>query len=150
VAQELGIQKVIAGVPANQKGQVIMDLQQGGSNVAMIGDGINDAHALAQANAGIALASGTDIAMSSADVTLLGNGLENLPLLFRISLQTMKTVQQNLFWAFIYNIIAIPIAAGALYPLTGTLLNPMIAGGAMALSSISVMVNSLWLKFRLN
>jgi Cu2+-exporting ATPase len=149
VAKETGIEDVKYSVRADQKGEVVQELMESGK-VAMVGDGINDAHALAVSDVGIALSTGTDIAMSSAQVTLLGKGIEHLPRLFELARRTMQTVNQNLFWAFIYNLIAIPIAAGALYPITGTLLSPMIAGAAMALSSLSVMFNSLRLKIQLN
>jgi Cu2+-exporting ATPase len=113
----------------------------------MVGDGINDSHALAQADVSIAMAKGSDIAMDVAKMTLMTSDLARIPAAIKLSRKTVRTIRQNLFWAFIYNLIGIPIAAGLLYPINGFLLNPMIAGAAMALSSVSVVTNSLRLKW---
>lgn len=146
IAKEVGITHFHANVLPAEKGDFVRKKQEQGFIVAMVGDGINDSSALAQANVGIAMGSGTDIAMESADITLMNSNLELVNVAIRLSTETMKTIRQNLFWAFIYNIVAIPIAAGALYPTFDFLLNPMIAGAAMSLSSISVLANSLRLK----
>ncbi|WP_205860406.1 heavy metal translocating P-type ATPase [Polaribacter sp. 11A2H] len=146
ISNKVGIKKYKANVMPADKGAFVKELQAQGKIVAMAGDGINDSHALAQANVGIAMGSGTDIAMESAGITLMHSDLKQISKAILLSKETMKTIKQNLFWAFIYNIIAIPIAAGALYPINGFLLNPMIAGAAMSMSSISVLSNSLRLK----
>lgn len=146
IAKEVGIQHIKANMMPADKGLFVQQLQKEGKIVAMVGDGINDAHALAQADVGIAMGSGADIAMESAGITLMHSDLMQISKAIKLSKATMKTIKQNLFWAFIYNIIAIPIAAGALYPISGFLLNPMIAGAAMSMSSISVLTNSLRLK----
>jgi Cu2+-exporting ATPase len=114
----------------------------------MAGDGINDSAALAQADLSIAMGGGSDIAMDVAQMTIISSDLRKIPEAIRLSKQTVRTIRQNLFWAFIYNLVGIPVAAGALYPVSGFLLNPMIAGAAMALSSVSVVANSLRLKYR--
>ena len=148
VAKEVGIGHVRAEMLPQGKSDFVRGLQDKGQVVAMVGDGINDSAALAQADVSIAMGRGSDIALDIAKVTLLSSDLRKLPEAIRLSKQTVRAIRQNLFWAFIYNVIGIPIAAGILYPLNGFLLNPMIAGAAMALSSLSVVSNSLILKWR--
>lgn len=147
VAQQTGIRIFKAGLLPEDKAEYIKTLQQQGKVVAMAGDGINDSHAMAQADVSIAMGSGSDIAMDVAKMTIVSSRLEAISSAIELSRQTIRTIKQNLFWAFIYNMIGIPIAAGLLYPFTGFMLNPMIAGAAMALSSVSVVSNSLRLKF---
>jgi len=146
IADQIGINEVIAEVMPQDKAQKIKDLQASGRKVAMIGDGINDAPALAQADVGIAMATGTDVAIESAGITLLGGDIRKIPQAIRLAKLMIRTIRQNLFWAFIYNIVGIPLAAGLFYPFFGLLLNPMFAGLAMAGSSVSVVGNSLLLK----
>ena len=146
IADKVNITHFQANVMPSEKGDFVVKLQKKGKIVAMAGDGINDSHALAQADVGIAMGSGTDIAMESAGITLMNSDLKQIAKAIKLSKGTMQTIRQNLFWAFIYNIVAIPVAAGILYPSYGFLLNPMIAGAAMSLSSISVLGNSLRLK----
>ena len=146
IAAEFNLSNFKAEVLPEDKINYIKALQAKGKKVAMIGDGINDSPALAQADVGIAMGTGTDVAIESADITLLKGDLSRIAKAIELSKNTHKTIQQNLFWAFIYNIIGIPIAAGVLYPLFGFTLNPMIAGAAMAFSSVSVVLNSLRLK----
>ena len=148
IAATAGISRVVAEVLPAGKVEAIKALQQEGHRVAMIGDGINDAPALAQADVGIAMASGTDIAAQAADVTLMRSDLASVPEAIRLARATMRTMKQNLFWAFVYNVIGIPIAAGVLYPAFGILLSPVIASTAMAFSSVSVVSNSLRLRRR--
>lgn len=147
IAREAGITEFKAEVlPAGKAGFVQL-LQQQGRIVAMVGDGINDSHALAQADVSIAMGRGSDIAMDVAKMTLIGSDLNSIPKALTLSRRTVQTIRQNLFWAFIYNLIGIPVAAGVLYPINGFLLDPMLAGAAMALSSVSVVGNSLRLRF---
>jgi len=146
VARQVGIRHFKAQTMPTDKAKFIQQLQATGKTVAMVGDGINDSPALAQADVSIAMGKGTDIAMEVASITLMRSDLQALPQLFRLSRKTVGTIRQNLFWAFIYNLIGIPIAAGVLYPAFGFLLNPMLAGLAMALSSVSVVTNSLRLR----
>ncbi|AKP50708.1 heavy metal translocating P-type ATPase [Cyclobacterium amurskyense] len=147
IAKKVGIDHFQSGMLPQDKGEYIKKLQQKGHRVAMTGDGINDSEALVLADLGIAMGAGTDIAMETAQVTLMHSDLMAISELLKLSKETVTTIRQNLFWAFIYNIIGIPIAAGILYPISGFLLNPMIAGSAMALSSLSVVGNSLRLKY---
>jgi len=146
ISLEAGIDHYKAGVLPSDKGKYIHALQDRGKIVAMVGDGINDAEALAVANVSIAMGKGSDIAIDVAQMTLLSSDLAIIPKALELSRKTVETIRQNLFWAFIYNLVGIPVAAGLLYPFNGFLLNPMIAGAAMALSSVSVVTNSLRLK----
>ena len=147
IAAEAGITQYKAGASPTDKSEFIKELQSQGKIVAMAGDGINDSQALAQADVSIAMGRGTDIAMDVARITLMSSDLLQIPRAMALSGKTVRTIRQNLFWAFFYNVIAIPLAAGVLYPFNGFLLNPMVAGAAMALSSISVVSNSLRLKW---
>ena len=146
IARQAGIAKYKAGVLPQDKAAYIRQLQQTGKVVAMVGDGINDSAALAQADLSIAMGNGSDIAMDVAKMTLISSDLRKIPEALRLSRLTVRTIRQNLFWAFIYNTIGVPIAAGVLYPVCGFLLNPMIGGAAMAFSSVSVVTNSLRLR----
>jgi len=145
IAKQAGIAHVFSEVLPDQKAGYVKTLQKKGK-VAMVGDGINDAPALAQADIGIAMGSGTDVAMETGNIVLMRNDLLDVPKAIRLSKVTMSKIKQNMFWALFYNVLGIPIAAGVLYPFTGWLLSPIIAGGAMALSSVSVVTNSLLLK----
>jgi Cu+-exporting ATPase len=146
VARAAGIKRVIAGVQPEQKLEEIRRLQAGGRVVAMVGDGLNDGPALAQADVGIAMGSGTDVAMEAGTITLLRPDLLGVVSAVGLSRRAMQIIRQNLFWAFVYNIIGIPIAAGILYPAFGVLLSPTLAAAAMAASSVSVVTNSLRLR----
>ncbi len=148
ISKQVGIDHFVANALPHDKMNIIKDLQQKGKIVAMVGDGINDSAALAQADVSIAMGNGSDIAIDVAEITLIGGDLTKIIHAINLSNQTVKTIHQNLFWAFIYNIIGIPIAAGILYPINGFLLNPMLAGAAMGFSSVSVVTNSLLLKYK--
>ncbi|MBM7560784.1 heavy metal translocating P-type ATPase [Fusibacter tunisiensis] len=146
IAREVGISKVISEVLPGDKANQVKKLQEQGNKVAMVGDGINDAPALTQADIGIAIGSGTDVAMESSDIVLMKNDLMDVVGALKLSRQTIRNIKQNLFWAFIYNIIGIPVAAGVLHIFGGPLLNPMLAAAAMSMSSVSVLTNALRLK----
>ena len=146
VAKQLSIETVLAEVLPAEKESEIRKIQGSGRIVAMVGDGINDAPALATADLGIAMGSGTDVAMEAADITLMHRDLNLVPTAIKLSKRTMRTMKMNLVWAFGYNVILIPVAMGVLYPFSKILLNPMLASAAMALSSIFVVVNSLRLR----
>ena len=146
ISRKIGINHYKAGVLPNEKAQFIKELQANGKKVSMVGDGINDSAALAQANLSIAMGQGSDIAVDTAMATILSSDLLKIPETIRLSQLTIKTIYQNLFWAFIYNLIGIPIAAGIFYSVNGFLLNPMWASAAMAFSSVSVVLNSSRLK----
>ncbi len=148
IAAETGLQHYKAEVLPEHKADFVKELQQKGKVVAMVGDGINDSTALATADVSIAMGKGSDIAMDVAKMTIISSDLTKIPQAIRLSKQTVATIKQNLFWAFIYNLVGIPLAAGILYPVNGFLLNPMIAGAAMALSSVSVVSNSLRLRWK--
>jgi Cu+-exporting ATPase len=145
IAKKVGIEHFFAEVLPEHKANHVKELQKKGK-VAMVGDGINDAPALAQADIGIAMGSGTDVAMESGSIVLMKNSLLDIPKAIKLSKMTMSKIKQNMFWALFYNVLGIPVAAGVLYPFTGWLLSPMIAGGAMALSSVSVVTSSLLLR----
>jgi Cu+-exporting ATPase len=146
VAAKLGIDEVRAGVLPADKKTLIDDLRAKGHHVAMAGDGVNDAPALASADVGLAMGTGADVAMESAGITLLGGDLMGIVRARKLATATIRNIRQNLFFAFAYNVVGVPVAAGVLYPLTGTLLSPMIAAAAMSLSSVSVITNALRLR----
>lgn len=150
IAAQVGIHEYRAEMLPRHKADYVKNLQSKGKVVAMVGDGINDSTAMATADVSIAMGQGSDIAMDVAKMTIISSDLKKIPLAIHLSKQTVATIKQNLFWAFIYNIIGIPIAAGVLYPINGFLLNPMIAGAAMAMSSVSVVSNSLRLKWKVD
>ena len=145
-ASQLGIEKVFTGLLPHEKVECVCKIQQSNGRVAMVGDGINDAPALAAADIGIAIGSGTDVAMETSDVVLMRDDLSSLINAWQLSKLVVNKIKQNLFWAFAYNVVGIPIAMGLLYPYSGYLLNPMLAGAAMAFSSVSVVGNTLLLK----
>ena len=146
IANELGITRVFAEVRPENKAQLVTEERARGKRVAMVGDGINDAPALAAADLGIAVGDANDIAAAAADIALLRGGIAGLPTAFALARRTLRTIRENLFWAFIYNVLGLPVAAGALYAFGGWQLSPVLASAAMSLSSVSVLANSLRLR----
>lgn len=146
IAKQAGVNRVIAEVLPDEKANQIKKLQEEGKIVAMVGDGINDAPALAQANIGIAVGSGTDVAVETGDIVLIKNDLRDVVVGIQLSRATMRKIKQNLFWAFFYNIILIPLAAGAFYPILHVLFDPVYAAAAMATSSVTVVTNASLLR----
>ena len=146
IAKQVGIDRVLSDVLPEDKAREVKKLQEAGRHVAMVGDGINDAPALAQAHIGMAIGNGTDVAIESADIVLMRNRLTDVATAIQLSRATIRNIQQNLFWAFAYNVIGIPVAMGLLHVFGGPLLDPMLAGAAMSLSSVSVLLNALRLK----
>ena len=142
IAKQAGVDEVMAEVLPEDKAKKVLALQQEGRTVAMVGDGINDAPALAQADVGFAIGTGTDVAIESAAITLMGGSLHGVADAMAISTATVRNIKQNLFGAFVYNSLGVPVAAGVLYPFTGSLLSPVIAGAAMSLSSVTVVTNA--------
>ena len=146
IARKLGIDEVHSGVLPDQKSEIVKQLERQGHIVAMAGDGVNDAPALSQSSVGIAMGTGTDVAMASAGITLLNGDLRGIARARNLSRATMRNIRQNLFFAFVYNAVGIPVAAGVLYPFFGVLLSPIIASAAMTFSSVSVITNALRLR----